>query len=119
MSDIKERLVPIGERIKQARKELDISQTELAERADISVPYLSKIEMGKSDFGVSVLIRISEALQISTDKLLRPDIPETTIIAADDLTKVLDGCTPTEKASIIETAKNMRKAFAEAKKNKI
>lgn len=46
MSDTKERLVPIGERIKQARKELDISQTELAERADISVPYLSKIEMG-------------------------------------------------------------------------
>lgn len=61
--------------------------------------------MGKSDFGVSVLIRISEALQISTDKLLRPDIPETTIIAADDLSKVLEGCTPTEKASIIETAK--------------
>ena len=112
MSDTKERLVPIGERIKQAR-------TELAERADISVPYLSKIEMGKSDFGVSVLIRISEALQISTDKLLRPDIPETTIIAADDLSKVLDGCTPMEKASIIETAKNMRKAFTEAKKNKI
>ena len=109
MSDTKERLVPIGERIKQARKELDISQTELAERADISVPYLSKIEMGKSDFGVSVLIRISEALQISTD----------TIIAADDLSKVLDGCTPMEKASIIETAKNMRKAFTEAKKNKI
>ena len=116
MSDTKERLIPIGERIKQARKELDISQTELAERADISVPYLSKIEMGKSDF---VLIRISEALQISTDKLLRPDIPETTIIAADDLSKVLDGCTPVEKASIIETAKNMRKAFTEAKKNKI
>lgn len=58
MNDTKERLVPIGERIKQARKELDISQTELAERADISVPYLSKIEMGKFDFGVSVLILI-------------------------------------------------------------
>ncbi|SFC52694.1 helix-turn-helix domain-containing protein [Ruminococcus albus] len=47
MSDTKEKLVPIGERIRQARKELDISQTELAERANISVPYLSKIEMGK------------------------------------------------------------------------
>ncbi len=75
--------------------------------------------MGKSDFGVSVLIRISEALQVSTDKLLRPDIPETTIIAADDLSKVLGGCTPIEKASIIETAKNMRKAFIEAKNNQI
>ena len=119
MSDIKERLVPIGECINQARKELDISQTELAEKADISVPYLSKIEMGKSDFGVSVLIHISEALQVLTDKLLSPDIPETTIIAADDLSKVLESCTPTEKASIIETAKNMQKAFAEAKKSKI
>lgn len=119
MSDIKEWLVPIGERIRQARKELEMSQTELAERANISVPYLSKIEMGKSDFGVSVLIRISEALQVSTDNLLRPDIPETTIIAADDLSRVLEGCTPTEAASIIETAKNMRKAFIEAKKDKI
>lgn len=119
MSDIKARLVPIGERIKQARKELDMSQTELAEKANISVPYLSKIEMGKSDFSVSVLIRISEALQISTDKLLRPDIPESTVIAVDELSKVLEGCTPTETASIIETAKNMQKAFADVRKNKI
>lgn len=119
MRDIKEWLTPIGERIRQARKELNISQTELAERADISVPYLSKIEMGKSDFGVSVLIRISEALQISTDKLLRPDIPETTVIAADDLSKVLEGCTPNETASIIDTARNMRKAFIEARNTNI
>lgn len=118
MNDIKERLAPIGERIRQARKEQNISQTELAERANISVPYLSKIEMGKSDFGVSVLLRIAEALQVSTDKLLRPDIPETKVIAADDLAKVFEGCTPTETASIIETAKNMRKAFMEAKKDK-
>ena len=118
MSDTKEKLVPIGERIRQARKELDISQTELAERANISVPYLSKIEMGKSDFGVSVLIRISEALKVSTDNLLRPDIPETTAINASDLSKVLEGCTPNEAASIIETAKNMQKAFIEARKDK-
>lgn len=65
MNDIKARLVPIGERIKNARKELKISRTELAEMANISMPYLSKIEMGKSDFGISVLIRLSEALQIS------------------------------------------------------
>ncbi len=118
MSETKDRLIPIGVRIKEARKELDITQIELAEKADISVPYLSKIEMGKSDFSVSVLIRISEALQISTDKLLRPNIPESAVIANEELLSVIEGCTPTESASIIETAKNMKKAFADAKKDK-
>ena len=93
-----------------------MSQIELAEKADISVPYLSKIEMGKSDFGVSVLIRIAEALQMSTDKLLRPNIHETVEIAAVELTKIFEDCTPAESASIIETAKNMRKAFKDAKR---
>ncbi len=118
MKDEKEWLIPIGERIKQARKELNISQIELAERANLSVPYLSKIEMGKSDFGVSVLIRISEALMLSTDKLLRPNIPETTAISASDLIEVLEGCTPNEASAIIETAKNMKKAFADSHKYK-
>ena len=118
MSEIKDRLAPIGARIKEARKELEITQTELAEKANISVPYLSKIEMGKSDFSISVLIRISEALQISTDRLLRPDIHESAVIANDELLKVIEGCTPAEAASIIETAKNMKKAFTDAKKDK-
>ena len=118
MRDIKDRLVPIGERIKEARKQRNFSQIELAEKANISVPHLSYIEMGRSDFGVSILIRISEALQISTDQLLRPNIPESAHIAADDLSKVLEDCTPDEAASIIETAKNMKKAFSAAKNNK-
>ncbi|MBO5575547.1 MAG: helix-turn-helix transcriptional regulator [Ruminococcus sp.] len=118
MSETKDWLVPIGARIKEARKELDITQIELAEKAEISVPYLSKIEMGKSDFSISVLIRISEALQISTDKLLRPNIPESNLIANEELMSVMQGCSPAEAASIIETAKNMRKAFTDAKKDK-
>ena len=118
MSDIKERLAPIGERIKQARKELNLSQTELAEKADISVPYLSNIEMGKTDFSISILIRISEALQISTDKLLRPNVPEMAISASDELAKVFEGCTPSEISLILDTAKNLQKAFIESKTGK-
>ena len=114
----REILGSIGERIRQARKEHNMSQLELAEKASISETYISRIELGKSDFSVSVLVRISEALQTSTDKLLRPDIPESQIIAAADLSDLLQDCTPLEATSIIETSQNMKKAFAEAKKNK-
>ena len=52
----------IGRRIAALRRELGLSQRELAARAGISQPNLTNIEAGKYSAGLDILWRISRAL---------------------------------------------------------
>ena len=61
----------LGERVKRARQERGLSQSDLAERLGLSDAYISKIEMGKNAMTVTVLAKLSDALGVSTDWLLR------------------------------------------------
>ena len=101
----------IGARVKQARKARQMSQADLAEKLNISVSHMSDIETGKSNFGVDILKRITEALQVSSDELLRPDIPAVNAIYATEILELLDGCTPAEKDALVNTVRNMKAAF--------
>lgn len=47
-----------------------LSQQELAERAGISVPYLSQIEKGKRKGSLEVLSAVARALKVSLDDLV-------------------------------------------------
>ena len=69
-------LKDVGDRIRATRNSKQMSQLELAEKINISASYMSDIEMGKSNFGVDILIRLAEVLQVSLDWLLRADVPE-------------------------------------------
>lgn len=101
----------LGGRIREARKTRNMSQAELAEKLNISLSHMSDIETGKSNFGVDILMRITEVLQISADKLLRTDVPPVNAVYAEEITDLLEGCTPAEKAAILSTLKNMKAAF--------
>lgn len=59
------------ENIKNYRKELNLSQEQLAEKADVSVSYIKQIESSKEFKNVSliVILKISRALNTSIDKL--------------------------------------------------
>ena len=71
-------LAKIGARIVTIRKKRKLSQMELAEALNISVSYMSKIENGKCNFGVDILIRIIDVLQVSADDILRSATPAVT-----------------------------------------
>ncbi len=60
----------IGKRIKETRKQLKISQAELAEMTGLSVSYISNIETGYKKASLSSLISIANAAGISVDELL-------------------------------------------------
>lgn len=65
----------IGSRIRDARINRRMSQADLAAKANISLPHISNIEKGKTSMKLETFIRIIEALQVSADSLLRPDVP--------------------------------------------
>lgn len=61
----------LGTRIVEMRERHGWTQRELADRAGISVPFLSGIENGKRNVSSEVLLRIADALDASLNYLLR------------------------------------------------
>lgn len=58
------------ERIRQQRKNLGISQIDLAAKTGLPQSTISTIEQGKSDTTCSVISKIAAALNVSTDYLI-------------------------------------------------
>lgn len=50
----------VGEMLKEARKEANLTQEQLAEKAGTKKSYISKLENGKGNIQLSTLIRIFE-----------------------------------------------------------
>lgn len=54
----------IGKRIQELRKAHGLSQEQVAEKADISPNYLSRIECGKENPTLDMLIKLADALGV-------------------------------------------------------
>lgn len=108
-------IIELGHRIRQARMERNMSQMDLAEICGISVPYVSDIERGKKCFSVDILLRIARALQVSTDWLLRLDIPQTQYSYNADAAKLLADCTQEEILLLLEFLQNTKDIIRKSK----
>ena len=71
-----ELLNQIGNRLQTQRKQLRLTQEELAELSEITAQTISYAELGKKALRPENIIRICSALQISTDYLLTGKITE-------------------------------------------
>ena len=61
----------IGERIAAKRKQLSLTQAELAERADLTSKYISKIESSKNrSLSIKSVLQLCRALSVSPSFLL-------------------------------------------------
>ena len=60
----------LGERIRECRQDRGYSQEELAERINSSKNHLSYVETAKRSVSLVMLVRISNALEISIEDLL-------------------------------------------------
>ena len=61
----------IGRRVRKLREEHRLTQEALAELAELSVPYVSHIEHGMKKPSLITLLRLSAALGVTVDTLLR------------------------------------------------
>ena len=60
--DIKER---VGQRIRQLRKELELSQEALALKAEVDRTYVTDVEAGRRNVSLEILERLIKALDVS------------------------------------------------------
>ena len=102
----------IGERIREARMARKMSQQELANKANISLPHISDIEHGKQSMKLVTFKRIIEALQVSADVILRANVPTVNQLYQSELSRIIEDCTPAEletlKRIIIQLKQSMR-----------
>ena len=87
----------IGDRMKEYRKGLGMSQAELARKSSVSAAYVSELEsgMGKRPSG-EILLRLANALEVTIADLLGQDI------------RPGDGDPPVPDPSLLEFARERR-----------
>ena len=110
-------LVELGARVKQSRIDRNMSHVELAEAANLCVPYVSDIERGKKCFSVDKLVRIAQVLQVSTDWLLRLDIPQTEYTYNSEAADILIDCTEEESVILLEVMQATKQSLRKARKS--
>lgn len=102
----------IGERVREARMARNMSQQELAAKANISLPHISAIEHGKQSMKLVTFVRIIEALQVSADSILRADVPSVNQLYQSEFSRLIEGCSPTEieslKRIVLQVKQTMR-----------
>lgn len=94
----------IGKRVRETRKQQNISQMELADLSGLSVSYISHIETAKKRASLSSLLSISNALGITVDELLNGNQLFNPTEYQTDLDIVMSDCDSNEKRLIYELA---------------
>lgn len=63
-------LMTFGQKVKNRRKELGMTQEELAERTQLRQNYISRVECNKFEPTATVIVVLAKALSMSADELL-------------------------------------------------
>lgn len=66
----KQLYVELGQRIAQARKSMDLTQTQVAEQIGLTQQTIAHYEVGRLRISVATLIRLSDILGYSLDELV-------------------------------------------------
>lgn len=98
----------IGQRIRKYRKAHGFSQEELAERVNISTTHMSHIETGNTKLSLSVLVSLSEALEVDTDKLLFSTKRANKSAYTEEMLNLLEDCTPQQLAIIVDVLRAVK-----------
>lgn len=108
----------VGARIRETRVQQGMSQADLSFKSQISLPHISDIELGKTQMKLATFIKIAEALQTSTDWLLRPNIPHVNVVYQTEFQEILGDCSPGEIDSILKIVQEVKSSM-HTKKNSI
>lgn len=111
---MEKRLKEIGERVRKARVASGLSQAQLAELINISPPYMSNIETGKHIMKITTLIKLTEALEVSNDWVLRNDTRPAAEFTSADFEKVLGDCSPEERSNLMNLLTHLKESIRAA-----
>lgn len=93
----------IGCQIQRKRRMRRLTQEQLAERIEMSVSYINRIEHAKKRASLEALVRIAKALDTTVDYLLLGNQSNDGVSLASAGIELLEGCSAIEQTIILET----------------
>lgn len=97
----------IGSRIKQARLAKNYTQEDLAEKIDISVAFLSRVERGNSHINLKRLDQICNLLDVSEAYILNGASNNSQNYLDKEFAELLKKCSPEKQKMIYNVAKTI------------
>lgn len=93
----------LGERIREERLHLRLTQAQLAEAIDISDTYMGAIERGERGLSLDTLVLLVERLGVTVDYLLADSVSDTDSNILEQFKQIMDGQPLERKQMAINT----------------
>ncbi|MCD7891209.1 MAG: helix-turn-helix domain-containing protein [Ruminococcus sp.] len=95
----------IGDKIREARKKAGLTQWQLAEKVFVSESYIALIERNKRNPSMSVLTKLAEVLNITTDHIVFDTSSRNTDSFTLEWQKLIENRAPEEIESALKIVK--------------
>lgn len=95
----------IGQRLKKARTDKKMTQEKLAEKLDVSIAFLSRIERGSSHISLKRLNEICDILGVSEGHILNGASNTSNNYLTSEFNEILANSTPNTQKLIYKVAK--------------
>lgn len=99
----------IGSRIKKQREQLSLTQEIVAEKADITTVYLSKIENGKVHPTLDTLGAICSVINCDLGSLLLHSTSESNNYQTERIVQIFNSCAPNVKPIALSLLEQLSK----------
>lgn len=95
----------IGSRIKKARKAKNMTQEDLAEKMDVSIAFLSRIERGSSQINLKRLSQVCNILDVTEGEILNGTASGSGEYLNSEFATLLKNCSSDKQRLIYDIAK--------------
>lgn len=99
-----------GDYVVRRRKELQLTRQQLAERTDVSYPYVSQLETDKRVPSMKTLRALAEALEVPVSELAARMATDTWLMSA---TSLPDHASPSPEPSLERVKSSVRRRLAD------
>ena len=82
--------IKLGERIREERLKLNLTQAKLAEDIDISSTYMGAIERGERGITLETLVRLVNRLGVTIDYMLADSVSDTDLNILEQFKQITD-----------------------------
>ena len=97
----------LGQRIRQERKKLNLTQAQLAESIEISDTYMGSIERGERSLTLDTLVRLVNRLGVTVDYMLADSVSDGDLNLIEQFKQVTDGQPLNRKKMAIDVLRTM------------
>lgn len=97
----------LGNRLRQERLKLNLTQEQLAEKVDLSTSYIGQIERGERNISLDTLVVICKSLGVTIDYLLQDSINIEEDIVYNQLYQLISSRSINEKVMALDVLKVM------------